>query len=73
VLKAPDEKKAKKSKEELEKEQRAFQPHIILFSNGDLTSFELTVERDDPVRSVTIASTDKGAVESRKLVEGNRT
>jgi general secretion pathway protein H len=73
VLKAPDEKKAKKSKEELEKEQRAFQPHIMLFSNGDLTSFALTVERDDPVRSVTIATTDKGAVEAGKLIEGNRT
>ena len=74
VLKAPDEKaKAKKSKEELEKELRAFQPHILLFSNGDLTSFQLTLERDNPVRSVTIASNDKGVVEAGKLIEGNRT
>lgn len=74
VLKPPDEKaKAKKSKEELEKELRAFQPHIMIFSNGDLTSFSLTVERDDPVRSITIASTDKGTVEAGKLIEGNRT
>ena len=74
VLKAPDEKaKAKKSKEELEKELRAFQPHVMIFSNGDLTSFKLTLERDDPVRSVTIASTEKGAIEAGKLVEGNRT
>ncbi|MEJ0039977.1 MAG: type II secretion system minor pseudopilin GspH [Gammaproteobacteria bacterium] len=74
VLKAPDEKpKAKKSKEDLEKEARAFQPHIMLFSNGDLTSFSLTLERDEPVRSVTIASNDKGVVEAGKLVEGNRT
>ena len=73
VLKAPDEKaKAKKSKEELEKELRAFQPHVMIFSNGDLTSFKLTLERDDPVRSVTIASTEKGAIEAGKLVEGNR-
>ena len=73
VLKAPDEKKAKKSKEELEKELRAFQPHIMIFSNGDLTSFQLSVERDDPVRSVTIASTDKGGIEAGKLIEGKRT
>jgi general secretion pathway protein H len=73
VLKAPDEKKAKKSKEEQEKELRAFQPHIMIFSNGDLTSFQLTVERDDPVRSVTIASTDKGGIEAGKLIEGKRT
>jgi general secretion pathway protein H len=75
VLKAPDdkEKQKKKSKEELEKELRSFQPHVMLFSNGDLTSFALTVWREEPVRSVTIASTDKGAVEAGKLIEGNRT
>lgn len=74
VLKTPDEKaQAKKSKEELEKEQREFQPHIMIFSNGDLTSFALTLERDDPVRHVTIATNDKGEVEAGKLIEGNRT
>jgi len=74
VLKAPDEKaKAKKSKEEQEKELRAFLPHIMIFSNGDLTPFALTIEREDPVRSVTISSTDKGTVEAGKLIEGNRT
>lgn len=75
VLKAPDEEKAneKKSKEEEEKELRAFQPHVMIFSNGDLTSFSLTLEREDPVRSVTISSTDKGTVEAGKLIEGNRT
>lgn len=74
VLKTPDEKaQAKKSKEELEKEQREFQPHIMIFSNGDLTSFALTLERDDPVRHVTITTNDKGEVEAGKLIEGNRT
>jgi general secretion pathway protein H len=75
VLKTPDEKKAKekKSKEEEEKELRAFQPHVMIFSNGDLTSFSLTLERQDPVRSVTISSTDKGEIEAGKLIEGNRT
>ena len=75
VLKAPDdkEKQKKKTKEEEEKELRAFQPHIMIFSNGDLTSFALTLEREDPVRSVTINSTDKGAIEAGKLIEGNRT
>ncbi len=74
VLKAPDEKsKAKKSKEDEEKELRAFRPHVMIFSNGDLTSFQLTVERDEPVRSVTIASTDKGGIEAGKLIEGKGT
>jgi type II secretion system protein H len=74
VLKAPEEKpNEKKSKEEEEKELRAFQPHVMIFSNGDLTSFSLTVEREDPARSVTISSTDKGEIEAGKLIEGNRT
>lgn len=74
VLKAPDEKpKAKKSKEELEKELRDFHPHIMIFSNGDLTSFSLTMERDEPARRVTIASNNKGEIEASKLIEGNRT
>ena len=74
VLKGPDEKeKAKKTKEELEKEQRAVQPHIMLFSNGDLTSFQLTLVRDEPARSVTITSNEKGGIDAGKLIEGNRT
>ena len=74
VLKAPEEKdKSKKTKEQLQKEALAFQPHIMIFSNGDLTSFQITLERDDPVRSVTIASNDKGGIDAGKLVEGNRT
>jgi general secretion pathway protein H len=73
ILKAPEEKKTKKSKEEEEKELRAFQPHVMLFSNGDITSFSLTLEREDPVRRITIASNDKGVVEAGKLIEGNRT
>jgi general secretion pathway protein H len=74
VLKAPEDKdKSKKTKEQLEKEALAFQPHIMIFSNGDLTSFQLTLERDDPVRSMTIASNDKGGIDAGKLIEGNRT
>jgi type II secretion system protein H len=75
VLKSPEDEKAKakQSKEEQEKELRAFQPHIMLFSNGDLTSFSLTLEREDPARHITIASNDKGEVEAGKLIEGNRT
>ncbi len=75
VLKAPDDNKdtKKKTKEEQEKEALAFQPHVMLFSNGDLTSFELTMEREEPARRVTIASNDKGEVEASKLIEGNRT
>jgi general secretion pathway protein H len=74
VLKARDEKaKAKQTKEEEEKALREFQPHIMIFSNGDLTSFALTLQRDDPARHITIATNDKGEVEAGKIIEGNRT
>jgi general secretion pathway protein H len=75
VLKAPDKKKdpSKMTKEEQEKEALALQPHIMLFSNGDLTSFQLTVMRDEPVRSVTISNNEKGEIEAGKVVEGGRT
>jgi general secretion pathway protein H len=74
VLKAPEEKdKSKKTKEEIEKEALAFQPHIMIFSNGDLTSFQLTMLREDPARSITIGSNDKGEIEAGKLIEGTRT
>ncbi|HEV7714379.1 MAG TPA: type II secretion system minor pseudopilin GspH [Steroidobacteraceae bacterium] len=69
VLRAAD-KNAKKTKEELEKEERDRLPHIMIFSNGDLTSFKLTLERDVPMRSVTIASNDEGVIEAGKLIEG---
>jgi hypothetical protein len=45
----------------------------MIFSNGDLTSFKLTVEREEPARSVSIASTEEGAIEAGKLIEGRTT
>jgi hypothetical protein len=69
VLKTPDD-SSKKTKEQLEKAERDRLPHIMIFSNGDLTSFKLTLERDEPVRSVTIASNEEGAIEAGKLIEG---
>ena len=69
VLKAPTD-SSKKTKEQLEKEERDRLPHIMIFSNGDLTSFKLTLERDEPVRSVTIGLTDEGVIEAGKLIEG---
>jgi general secretion pathway protein H len=70
VLKSPDPRKTEKQREE---EARTRVPHIIIYSNGDLTPFELTLEREEPLRSVTIASTDEGRIEAGELVEGRRT
>jgi general secretion pathway protein H len=37
-------------------------PDVMIFSNGDLTSFELTVQRDGAARSVTVAIDPKGHI-----------
>ena len=65
---APD--NSRKTKEQLEKEEKERVPHIIIFSNGDLTPFQLVVLREDPSRSVTIASADDGSIKEQDIVEG---
>jgi general secretion pathway protein H len=44
-------------------------PQIMLFSNGDLTPFELTMQRKEEERSVTLASKDDGLLEARPMQE----
>ena len=44
-------------------------PQVMIFANGDLTSFEVTVEREGGVRSVTVAQDDKGQVVAKPMVE----
>jgi general secretion pathway protein H len=44
-------------------------PQIMIFANGDLTSFEITLEREGGVRSVTLAQDDKGQVIAKPMVE----
>jgi general secretion pathway protein H len=66
-----DEKKALDEKEQ-EKRDRERIPHIMIFSNGDLTPFRLAVEREDPGRSMAMFSTDKGKIEAEPLQEVRR-
>jgi general secretion pathway protein H len=44
-------------------------PQVTIFSNGDLSSFEVTLEREGGLRSVTIALDDKGVVVAKPMVE----
>jgi general secretion pathway protein H len=44
-------------------------PQVMIFSNGDLTSFAATVERDGGTRSVTLAPDDKGEIIEQAMVE----
>ncbi|HEY8054179.1 MAG: type II secretion system minor pseudopilin GspH [Steroidobacterales bacterium] len=47
-------------------------PQIMIFSNGDLDGFAVTLERDGGVRSYTMTQDDKGAVILQPLVEQSR-
>jgi general secretion pathway protein H len=44
-------------------------PDVMIFSDGELTSFEITVERDGGRRSVTLTQDDKGKVIEKPMVE----
>jgi general secretion pathway protein H len=44
-------------------------PQVMIFSNGDLTSFEATLGRDGGVRSVTVAPDDHGEIIEHDMVE----
>jgi general secretion pathway protein H len=44
-------------------------PQVMIFSNGDLTSFAATLERDGGVRSVTLKEDDSGQIVEQPMVE----
>jgi general secretion pathway protein H len=44
-------------------------PQVIIFANGDLSTFEVTVERDDGVRSITVSQDTTGDVVAKPMVE----
>jgi general secretion pathway protein H len=44
-------------------------PQVMIFSNGDLTAFAATLERDSGLRSVTLTQDDKGQVIEQDMVE----
>jgi general secretion pathway protein H len=50
-------------------EAKKIVPQIMIYSNGDLSSFEITMEREGGVRSVTLAIDDKGLVIAKPMVE----
>lgn len=56
VLKRPTDAKDKK-------------PQVTIFSNGDLTTFSTTLEREGGVRSITVTQDDKGAVTEQPMFE----
>lgn len=49
--------------------QKKIAPQIMIYANGDLSSFEVTLEREGGVRSITLAQDDKGVVIAKPMVE----
>jgi general secretion pathway protein H len=47
-------------------------PQVMIFSNGDLNSFAVTLERDGGVRSITLTQDEKGQVIEHDMVEVKR-
>jgi len=43
-------------------------PQVMIYSDGDLTAFGATLERDGGVRSITVAEDDKGQVIEQPMV-----
>jgi hypothetical protein len=50
-------------------EAKQVTPQIMIYSSGDLSSFEITLEREGGIRSVTLALDDKGQVVAKPMVE----
>jgi general secretion pathway protein H len=57
------------SKSTLRDETKKIAPQVTIFSNGDLSSFEVTLEREGGRRSITLAIDEKGQVIAKPMVE----
>jgi general secretion pathway protein H len=44
-------------------------PQVMIFSDGDLTSFAARLERDNGLRSITVTQDDSGAVVEQPMIE----
>jgi general secretion pathway protein H len=47
-------------------------PQVMIFANGDLTTFAATLQRDNGVRSITVTQDDKGGVTEQPLLEAKK-
>jgi len=54
------------------KDAKDLAPQVMIFSNGDLSSFAATLERDGGARSVTLTQDEKGQVIEQDMVEVKR-
>jgi general secretion pathway protein H len=69
VLKRVEDQAREDQLKDKDKKEKDRVPHVMLFSNGDLTPFALTLEREGEGRSITMASNDQGKIEEQPLKE----
>ena len=67
VLSHPDNSKDKAKLDDKSSKDRT--PQVMIFSDGDLTTFAATLEREGGIRSVTLTEDSKGQVIAQDLVE----
>lgn len=48
----------------------SFAPQVLLLSSGDLSSFQITIERPDAGRSITLDENANGDIVEKSMVEG---
>jgi general secretion pathway protein H len=72
VLKRREEQTKALDEKEQEKRDKERVPHVMIFSNGDLTPFRLSVEREEASRSIAMASNDQGKIVAEPLLEAAR-
>jgi type II secretion system protein H len=72
VLKRVEDQAREDQLKDKDKKEKDRVPHVMLFSNGDLTPFSLTLEREGEGRSITMASNDQGKIDEQPLKEATR-
>lgn len=70
VLGHPDNSKDKASLDDKSSKDRT--PQVMIFSDGDLSSFAARLERDNGLRSITVTQDDSGAVIEQPMVENRQ-
>jgi general secretion pathway protein H len=72
VLSHPDPDKSQSKASLDDKSSQDKTPQVMIFSDGDLTSFAARLERDNGLRSITVTQDDTGAVVEQPMIEGPR-
>jgi general secretion pathway protein H len=70
VLSHPEKTQGKASLDDKTSQDKT--PQVMIFSDGDLSSFAARLERDNGLRSITVTQDDAGALVEQPMIEGAR-